>query len=120
MIARRDRFAGTDDIVVLDIPLLRPVHREMLDLAAVVVVDAPTELALERLVDPAGHVTRPTPRPGSARQADRADPPGRAPTSSSTTPATVDQLRAEVDRVWAALVDLRGRGAAGSPPPSTA
>ena len=50
MIARRDRFADTDDIVVLDIPLLRPIHRETLELAAVIVVDTPTELALERLV----------------------------------------------------------------------
>ena len=34
----------------MDIPLLKSVHREMLSLAAVIVVDTPTELALERLV----------------------------------------------------------------------
>ena len=59
----------------MDIPLLKAIHRETLDLAAVVVVDTPTELALERLVTQRGM------DPGDARariaaQPDRADPPG--------------------------------------------
>ena len=39
----RRRSAGTDKVVVLDIPLLNAVHRQTLSLAAVVVVDTPTE-----------------------------------------------------------------------------
>ena len=52
MLERKEAYAGGDDIVVLDIPLLRPEHRELLGLAAVVVVDVPPELALARLVRP--------------------------------------------------------------------
>ena len=63
MIARRDRFADTDDIVILDIPLLRPIHRETLELAAVIVVDTPTELALERVVAHRGYGPRGRPGP---------------------------------------------------------
>ena len=85
MIARRDGYAGTDEIVVMDIPLLKPVHREMLDLAAVVVVDVPTELALERLVSQRG-MGRSTLRPGSARSP-TTTAAWPAPTWSSTTRA---------------------------------
>ncbi len=100
MIARRDRFADTDDIVVLDIPLLRAVHRQTLDLAAVVVVDAPTELALERLVTPPGD--GPGRRPGPHRQP---SPTGQSRLEGADlvvdNSGDQDHLRAEVDRVWA-------------------
>jgi dephospho-CoA kinase len=46
----REALEKTDHVVVFAIPLLRPVHREGLGFAAVVVVDCPTELAVERLV----------------------------------------------------------------------
>jgi dephospho-CoA kinase len=118
MMARRDRFADTDDIVVLDIPLLRAVHRQTLDLAAVVVVDAPTELALERLV-----TTR-----GMARQDARARIDSQPDRGARLEGADFvvdnsgdhDHLRAEVDRVWAGLEDLRDRpgGAPDAPPPA--
>ena len=41
-------------MVVFAIPLLRPAHREALGLRAVVVVDCPTEVAVDRLVNDRG------------------------------------------------------------------
>jgi dephospho-CoA kinase len=54
MIQARDSFEGTDSIVVLAIPLLTAVHRETVKLHKVVVVDCPTEVALERLLSQRG------------------------------------------------------------------
>ncbi len=54
MIAARDALADTDDIVVLAIPLLTAAHRETVKLQEVVVVDCPTDVALERLVSQRG------------------------------------------------------------------
>ena len=50
MIEIRDAFADTDHIVVLAIPLLTALHRETVKLHKVVVVDTPTDIALERLL----------------------------------------------------------------------
>jgi len=116
MIARRDRFAGTDDIVVLDIPLLRPIHRETLDLAAVVVVDTPTELALDRLVTHRGmSLEDATARIGS--QPDRQTRLDGADLVVDNS-GDADHLRTEVDRVWSELEALRERHRAG-PMPAT-
>jgi dephospho-CoA kinase len=54
MIERRKRLEETDAVVVLAIPLLTAAHRETVGLDAVVVVDCPTEVALERLVGQRG------------------------------------------------------------------
>ena len=54
MIQARDALADTDDIVVLAIPLLTALHRETVKLHKVVVVDAPTDVALERLLSQRG------------------------------------------------------------------
>jgi dephospho-CoA kinase len=54
MIQARDSHEGTDDIVVLAIPLLKAVHRETVKLDTVVVVDCPTDIALERLLTQRG------------------------------------------------------------------
>ncbi len=54
MMEARDAHAGTDDIVVLAIPLLAAAHRETVKLDKVVVVDAPTDVALERLLSQRG------------------------------------------------------------------
>jgi dephospho-CoA kinase len=54
MIEARDALADTDDIVVLAIPLLTAVHRETVKLHKVVVVDCPTDVALERLLSQRG------------------------------------------------------------------
>jgi dephospho-CoA kinase len=54
MIEMRDALAGTDDIVVLAIPLLTALHRETVKLHKVVVVDTPTDVALARLLSHRG------------------------------------------------------------------
>ncbi|MGO8825750.1 MAG: dephospho-CoA kinase [Acidimicrobiales bacterium] len=54
MIEARDALAETDEIVILAIPLLTPAHRETVRLHRVVVVDCPTDIALERLVSQRG------------------------------------------------------------------
>lgn len=54
MIELRDALAGTDQIVVLAIPLLKALHRETVKLHKVVVVDTPTDVALERLLSQRG------------------------------------------------------------------
>jgi dephospho-CoA kinase len=50
MISALDAQAETDHIVVLAIPLLTALHRETMKLDKVVVVDCPTDIALERLL----------------------------------------------------------------------
>jgi dephospho-CoA kinase len=54
MIEARDSWADTDKVVVLAIPLLTAVHRETVKLHKVVVVDCPTDVALERLLSQRG------------------------------------------------------------------
>jgi dephospho-CoA kinase len=54
MIQARDALADTDEIVVLAIPLLTALHRETVKLHKVVVVDTPTDVALERLLSQRG------------------------------------------------------------------
>ena len=117
MIARRDRFAGTDDIVVLDIPLLRAIHRETLDLAAVIVVDTPTDVAFDRLVTYRGM----TAEDARARIDSQPDRRTRLEGADLVVDNSGDHHRteAEVDRVWTELVALRSR-ARGTPPPPAA
>lgn len=105
MIQRKELFAGTDEIVVMDIPLLRSVHREMLSLAAVVVVDTPTELALERLVTLRGMA----PADAEARIGSQVDRATRLEGADLVIDNSggLAHLQAEVDRVWASLVELR-------------
>ena len=50
MIEQVSHAAETSEIVLVAVPLLTELHRETLGLGAVVVVDCPTELAIERLV----------------------------------------------------------------------
>jgi dephospho-CoA kinase len=54
MIQARDAQEDTDNIVVLAIPLLTALHRETVKLRLVVVVDCPTDIALERLLSQRG------------------------------------------------------------------
>jgi len=105
MLARRDRFADTDDIVVLDIPLLRPVHREMLSLAAVVVVDTPVDVALQRLVTQRG-MTREDAEARIGSQTDRATRLDGADLVIDNS-GDLDRLEDEVARAWGQLVELR-------------
>jgi dephospho-CoA kinase len=107
MISRRDRFATTDELVVMDIPLLKPIHRETLNLAAVIVVDTPTELALERLVT----LRRMARSDAEARIGSQIDRAARLDGADLVIDNSSDHahLQAEVDRVWAELTGLRAR-----------
>jgi len=109
MIEKKDAYAGTDRIVVMDIPLLKEFHRELLTLDAVVVVDVAPQLALERLTTlrgmPEGDArARQGAQPSRTERLEGAD----FVVDNSSGP---DHLSAEVDRVWAALVALPQRAA---------
>jgi dephospho-CoA kinase len=54
MLQARDALKDTDNIVILAIPLLTAAHRGTVGLDEVVVVDCPTDVALERLVSQRG------------------------------------------------------------------
>ena len=111
MVRQRDEHAGTDRVVVMDIPLLTEAHRELLSLATVIVVDTPPETALSRLVELRG-MERADAEARMAAQVDRA-------TRLSVADLVVDNsgdrshLVGEVDRVWAAISEL----ARTAPPP---
>ena len=74
MAERRAAEEGGDRVVVLDIPLLKPEHRDVLSLDVVVVVDCPVEVAVERLVRTAGLLP-----PGRRGPGGRPGRPGGAP-----------------------------------------
>jgi dephospho-CoA kinase len=105
MIAARDAHEGTDDIVVLAIPLLTAAHRETVKLDKVVVVDCPTDVALERLLTQRGF--------------DRADAEARIRSQISReercreadyvldNSGDLAALDAQVDKLWDWLVDAQ-------------
>jgi dephospho-CoA kinase len=101
MLERRDAERETDHLVVLDIPLLKPVHRELLALAAVIVVDTPVELALARLVEQRGFSRR----DAEARMAAQPSREERREGADFVIDNSSDRdhLVAEVDRVWEGL-----------------
>ncbi len=112
MVEGKDAHAGTDRIVVMDIPLLKDVHRELLALDAVVVVDAPPEVALERLTSQRGMPeedarARQASQPSRAERLDGAD----FVVDNSDGP---ELLEREVDRVWGELRRLPERPGAGT------
>ncbi len=114
MIAQKDAYAGSDRVVVMDIPLLKAVHKEMLSLAAVIVVDAPTELALERLVAQRGM----SEEDARARMASQPDRDSRLEGADLVVDNSGDtgHLGREVDRVWEELLELRRRASAADDP----
>ena len=105
MMQRKDEFAATDDIVILDIPLLKEVHRQMLSLAAVVVVDTPMETALDRLITIRGMFKE----DAEARIASQIDRQTRLQGADLVVDNSGDEqhLAEEVARIWDALVVLR-------------
>ena len=104
MIEGKDAYAGTDRIVVMDIPLLKDFHREMLALDAVVVVDVPPEVALERLTTLRG-MPEEDARARQASQPTRTERLEGADFVVDNSDGT-EALAAEVDRVWAELLQL--------------
>jgi dephospho-CoA kinase len=109
MLERKAAHEGTDEVVVLDIPLLKPVHRELLSLTAVVVVDTPVDVALERLTGARG-MSRGDAEARIASQVDRATRLEGADLVVDNA-GDLDHLVREVDRVWSALLVLRASDA---------
>jgi dephospho-CoA kinase len=92
--------AGSDQVVVVVIPLLVEVGWDRAD--SVVVVDCPEEVAVRRLVEGRG-MTEEDARRRVAAQADRATRLAAAD-HVLTNDGTLDDLRAQVDALWAGLV----------------
>ncbi len=101
MARRRAAEEGTDHVVVLDIPLLRPEHRQLLKLDLVVVVDCPVEVAVERLVTQRG-MARADAEARVAAQISRAERTAGADVVIDNAGGR-EQLAAQVDRLWELL-----------------
>jgi dephospho-CoA kinase len=102
-IARRvDDARGTDDVVVLDFPLLAERPRE--GLSAKVVVDVPLETAIERLVV-SRRMDEADVRARIANQATRDERLAIA-THVIDNSGELDSLRDQVDALWEQLVRL--------------
>ncbi len=103
---------GTDHVVILDIPLLVEGNaRERYQLAGVLVVDAPVDLALERLVTERG-MDRTDAERRIANQATREERISQADfvIMNMGTLAELDEM---VGRAWAWIEHLRDQAAAG-------
>lgn len=95
----------TGGVVVMDIPLLAEGRRgDRYGLAAVVVVDAPMEQALERLVGGRG-MSAADARARMANQVTRAERLALADYVVDNS-GSLEDLVSEVDRVWGALVSI--------------
>lgn len=102
MASRLDAERGTDHIVVLDIPLLVENPRE--GLCGVVVVDLPTEIAVDRLVEHRG-MSREDAQARILRQATRE---ARAEIADRLidNSGDLEQLARQVDEVWSWMMTL--------------
>jgi len=91
--------ADPEGVVVLDVPLLAEVGRERYPVAGVLVVDAPVDTAVARLVAERGF----TPDDARARVAAQASREERLAIADEVIDngGDLDHLRAEVDRAWA-------------------
>jgi dephospho-CoA kinase len=106
---RAESLAETDEVAVFSIPLMRGEHRSRLGYQAIVVVDCPTEIAVDRLV--------------GARGMDREDALARIAAQVSReerlswadfvvdNSSTLQHLDTEVDRLWAWIAEQRADGA---------
>jgi dephospho-CoA kinase len=113
MARRKDAAAGTDAVVVLDIPLLKAEHRDTMSLDAVVVVDAPVETALQRLVEIRGMTTE----DAEARMAAQVSREERLSGADFVVDNSgdLDHLGTEVERVWQGLLAARQAGTSTTP-----
>jgi dephospho-CoA kinase len=102
-IARRlGELAETDEIVVLDVPLLVESGRD--DLVALVVVDVDPDLAAERLVEQRGMKIEDV-RARQARQATREERRARADVLIDNS-GDLAHLEAQVDAAWDRIREL--------------
>ena len=102
MVERLQAQAGTDRIVVYDVPLL--VEARKVDYGSVVVVDVDPEIAIRRLVEQRG-MDEVDARNRVANQVSRAERIAVADRVIDNS-GTLDELRAQVDDVWAWLRSL--------------
>lgn len=103
--ARMAALAETDEVVVLDVPLLVESSRPY-PVAGLLVVDVDPEVAVERLVAQRG-MREADVRARMARQASRDERLARADRVIDNS-GTLDDLRAQVDDAWAWIEGLRG------------
>lgn len=101
MAERRAALEAGDAVVVLDVPLLTPAHRDLLELDVVLVVDCDPDTALQRLVAQRGMAAEDA-RARMAAQASREERLAGADLVVDNG-GSREQLAAEVDRVWNAL-----------------
>ena len=108
MIERQRALAETDALVVLAIPLLRPIHRETMVIDQVVVVDCPIEVAVERLIryrafpeaDARARIAAQISREERVAEADYV----------LVNEAGLDELGVAVDALWSWIDDVRSHG----------
>jgi dephospho-CoA kinase len=98
--------ASTDHVVVLDIPLLVESKGSAYPMAGVVVVDAPADAAVARLVGQRG-MSEEEARARMAAQASREERLAKADFVIDNA-GSLDQLEHEVDRCWEWIQTLRG------------
>lgn len=96
-IAARLAAAATDDVVILDVPLLVESGRD--DMAALVVVDLPEDEAVRRLVEHRGF-TEEDARARIGLQATREERAAKADLVLDNS-GTREELIAQIDRAWA-------------------
>jgi dephospho-CoA kinase len=96
IVRRMQAEAGTDHVVVLDVPLLVESGRD--DMALLVVVDVDPEIAVRRLVEQRG-MTEADARARMARQASREDRLARADVVIDNG-GDRDALVGQVDALW--------------------
>ena len=99
---RLETAAASDDVVILDVPLLVESGRS--DMAALVVVDVDPEVAVERLVKFRG-IREPDARSRMARQATRSQRLSLADFVVDIS-GTEQDLDREVERLWNWIQDL--------------
>ena len=99
--------ANTDNVVVVDIPLLAEGGPGAYGLSGVIVVDAPVEVAIQRLVEGRG-LGESDARARVAAQASREDRRKLADVVIDNA-GSPDDLARQVDDVWRWIVTLPGR-----------
>jgi dephospho-CoA kinase len=104
MIESKDAWKGTDAVVVMDIPLLKELHRELLTLDAVIVVDVSPDVRIDRLVGQRGMAEEDV-RARMAAQPTREERLEGADFVIDNS-GSADQLAVQVERVWTELQAL--------------
>jgi len=104
MAARVAEQAETDRVVVLDIPLLRADTKDQWPFLAVVVVDTPVEMAVERLVGGRG-LSEDDARGRVAAQISREERRAIADVVIDNS-GDLDHLGREIERAWAVITAL--------------